>query len=59
MQKYCDIQKENVFDILPITFYVEIPDVSKEGAYSASMQPFIQYFQTLEDNKEGINKVKL
>ena len=30
LQKYCDQQKENVFDITPVTFYVEMPDVQKE-----------------------------
>lgn len=27
LQKYCDTQKENVFDLTPVTFYVEMPDV--------------------------------
>jgi len=27
MTKYCDSQKENVFDICPVTFYVEMPNV--------------------------------
>lgn len=52
------MQKENVFDFTPITFYVEMPDVSKESAYMASMQPFIQYFQVLEENKAVIDQLK-
>jgi hypothetical protein len=51
LQKYCDLQKENVFDITPITFYIEMPDIQKEQAYNQALLPFIQYFQALEDNK--------
>ena len=34
MQKWCDLNKENVFDIMPVTFYVEMPNVQKETAYN-------------------------
>ena len=34
LQKLCDIQKENIFDICPITFYVEITDFEKTQAYN-------------------------
>ena len=44
MQKLCDLNKENVFDYLPVTFYIEMPNVQKENAYNSAMQPFIQYF---------------
>lgn len=44
MQKYCDLGKENVFDYLPVTFYVEMPNVQKEQAYNQAMAPFISYF---------------
>lgn len=44
MQKYCDLNKENVFDFLPVTFYIEMPNIQKENAYNAAMQPFLQYF---------------
>ena len=29
LMKYCDSFKENIFDIVPITFYVEVPDLDK------------------------------
>ena len=58
LTKFCDLQKENVFDITPITFFVEMPDVNKDTAYNAAMLPFIQYFQALEDNKKVIEGVK-
>lgn len=52
------MQKENVFDLTPITFFVEMPDVNKETAYNAAMLPFTQYYQALEDNKKVIQDVK-
>lgn len=47
-----------MFDLTPITFFVEMPDVNKETAYNAAMLPFIQYFQALEENKNSIEAVK-
>jgi hypothetical protein len=44
MQKFCDTLKENVFDYLPVTFYVEIPNYSKDNAYNSALSPFITYF---------------
>ena len=37
MQKFCDLNKENVFDFLPVTFYIEMPNFQKESAYNAAM----------------------
>lgn len=34
MQKWCDLNKENVFDIMPVTFYIEMPNVQRETAYT-------------------------
>ena len=31
MQKFCDIHKENTFDLMPITFFVEINDPNREN----------------------------
>ena len=58
LTKFCDLQKENVFDLTPITFFVEMPDVNKETAYNAAMLPFVSYYQALEDNKKVIEDVK-
>lgn len=34
MQKHCDAQKENVFDLcVPITFYVEVLGLDKPQVY--------------------------
>jgi hypothetical protein len=42
MQKYCDIQKENVFEIMPLTFYVEISEITllKESNYNETIKHF-------------------
>jgi hypothetical protein len=37
LQKYCDQQKENVFDLTPVTFYIEMPDIGKDNAYNNSL----------------------
>ena len=52
MQKYCDLHKENTFDFMPITFYVEIADASRDSAINNSLQSFAQFYQSLEINKE-------
>jgi len=59
LQKQADVHKENVFDLTPITFYVDMPNVSKESSYNAAMLPFLQYFQALEDNKAVIDELKV
>lgn len=59
MQKQADSMKENVFDFLPITFYIEMPNFQKENAYNQSMQPFIQYFQVLEENKNALRELRI
>jgi len=33
MQKHCEITKENTFDFMPITFYVEVTDPTKDSTY--------------------------
>lgn len=30
MQRFCDAHKENTFEIMPITFFVEISDASRD-----------------------------
>ena len=59
LQKQADLHKENVFDITPITFYLEVPNVTKESALNQAMLPFLQYYQALEDNKHIIPEIKV
>lgn len=57
--KHCDSMKENVFDIMvPITFYVEVNDIDKPQAYNQTLQPFINFYQTLEESRERVKQVK-
>ena len=58
LQKYCDLYKENIFDIVPITFFVEVPDLEKTNQYNQAIQPFIQYYTALEENKNRIEEIE-
>lgn len=59
MQKYCEATKESIFDILPVTFYVEIMDIDKSQDYNKLMQPFVQFYQTLEENRTRFHDMQL
>lgn len=48
LQRYSDANKENVFDTMPVTFYVEISDPNKEQSYQAAIYQFAQLYQVLE-----------
>lgn len=41
-----------------MTFYIEMPNFQKENAYNSAMQPFLQYFQILEEHKQIIHELK-
>lgn len=36
----CENFKENIFDLCPLTFYVEISDIDKTQQYQQNMQQF-------------------
>ena len=40
MQRYSDLHKENNFDLMPITFFVEIPDASKDNLVTQALSGF-------------------
>ena len=50
--------KENVFDYLPLTFFVEI-DINNTKLYAKAMLPFFNSFYALEDNKKKVAKYYL
>ena len=50
--------KENVFDYIPLTFYVEI-DISNPKLYAKAMFQFFNSFYALEDNKKKVMKYYL
>ena len=41
MLRHCEIYKENTFDLMPITFFVEISDASSKAMVTLALQPFI------------------
>lgn len=47
--------KENVFNYVPLTFFVEI-DISKTKLFAKAMVPFFNSFYALEDNKKKVVK---
>jgi hypothetical protein len=47
--------KENVFDYIPLTFFVEI-DISKTKVFAKAMLPFFNSFYALEDNKKKVTR---
>lgn len=58
MQKYCDLHKESAFDLMPITFFVEIADASRENLVTQALAPFVTFWQALEANKDKLTKLK-
>jgi len=47
--------RENVFNYIPLTFFVEI-DISKTKVFAKAMLPFFNSFYALEDNKKKVMK---
>ena len=45
--------RENVFNYIPLTFFVEI-DISKTKMFAKAMVPFFNSFYALEDNKKKV-----
>ena len=58
MQRFCDSHKESAFDLMPITFFVEIIDASKEHLVTQALASFVNFWQALEANKERLGKLK-
>ena len=57
MQRFSDLHKENTFDLMPITIFVEIPDASRDQLVNQALQPFVTLWQALEANKEKLQKL--
>ena len=45
--------RENVFNYIPLTFFVEV-DISKTKHFAKAMLPFFNSFYALEDNKKKV-----
>jgi hypothetical protein len=51
MTEYAVKLRENVFDYMPVTFFVEI-DIGNPKYYAKAMLPFMNSFYALEDIKK-------
>jgi len=54
LQTFSEINKENVFNYIPITFYIEVNTTSHNVHLSTVLQNFTCLFLALESNKEQI-----
>jgi hypothetical protein len=59
LQRFSEQQKENVFDILPVTFYIEMSDPTVSTIYQQSMQQFTDYWRTLETHRSHLKDMHL
>ena len=48
--------KENPFDYIPITFYIEEVDFSNNKNYAKALMPFITAFYALDNKKNKVMK---
>ena len=58
MQRFSDQHKENTFDLMPITFFVEIPDATKDLLVTQALAQFTTLYQALETNKDKLIQLK-
>ena len=58
MQRYCEANKENTFDLMPITFFVDISEPQSKYSVTNALQPFINVWQALELNKQNLQKLR-
>ena len=61
MQIASEVAKENVFNLMPITFYIELDEGKLEQSINYSLQSFESYFNLLLENAklaEEIDKNK-
>lgn len=57
MKSYCENNKMNVFDIMPITFCVTV-DTEKPSYVNFDLSEFVTTFEMLEDNRNIFNKLE-
>ena len=50
MKTYWEGAKQNIFDIMPVTFLVEVESV-KPHALNTAILPFMQVYNTFEEHK--------
>lgn len=55
MTEYAIKIKENVFNYIPLTYFVEV-DASNQKSFAKAMLPFMNAYYALEDNKKKATK---
>lgn len=48
--------RENVFDYMPVTFFLEIDNSLSTKVFNAAFMPFTSFYYALEDNKKKVQK---
>ena len=43
---------------MPITFFVEVPDASRDQIVTQALTPFVTLYQALEANKDKLEKLR-
>lgn len=56
LSRYCDKLNENVFDIVPLTYFIEC-DFKSQKQYSKTMVQFMNAFYALDDIKKRTTKL--
>ena len=50
MKTYCESMKQNIFDIMPVTFLIEVESL-KPHVVNTAILPFLQNYNILEEHK--------
>lgn len=59
LQKLCEnVTKENIFELTPVTFFIDVQDVEKTNQLNQSLQPFVNLYNALEEAREHIPAIK-
>ena len=54
LQTYSEMNKENVFNYLPLTFLIKIDPSKPNGQILHAIRNFVSFYTVLEDNKQFI-----
>lgn len=56
MQTHCELLKANVFDVMPLQFYIKI-DPAKPYAMNTALSTFTRVFGLIEDTKHLVKSI--
>jgi hypothetical protein len=59
LSKLCEnVTKENIFELTPVTFFVDVQDIEKTNSLQQSLAPFVALYNALEETREMVPKMK-